>query len=107
MLGEAFEVITALDVVEATRIAAVIAGVNAAYGVDLQAEGVAAALGKNLVAAGLGVIAPDELAHRVNGGLIDAVVFHAAGHRAALASVEPAVRSPLQAVGAGMGILQA
>ncbi len=107
VLAEALLQIGALDVVKAARVAAVVAGEDAALRVDLQAEGVAAALGEDFVAARLRVIAPDELAHRVDRRLLAAVVLDVAGDGAALAGVQPAVRPPLQAVGAGVGVFQA
>ncbi len=49
MLAEAFLVIAALDVMEAAGVAAVVAAENPALLVDLDAEGVAASLGKDFV----------------------------------------------------------
>src|SRR5262249_53906581 len=103
VLAEALLVVAALDVVEATRVAPVVAGVHPTLGVEFQAEGIAAALGEDLVTATLGVVAPDKLTHRVNGtpgadttGL--AGTLDLSGDGAALASVEPAVGAPAQAV---------
>ncbi len=67
VLLEALAIIAALDVVEAARIAAVVAGEDAALLVDLDAEGVAAPFGEDLEALLLGMIAPDVLADHVDG----------------------------------------
>ena len=67
MLVEALLVVAALDVMKATRVAAVVPRKDASLGVDLDAKGVAAPFGEDLISAGLGVIPPDQLPHRVHG----------------------------------------
>src|SRR5262245_62153110 len=66
VLVEAFLIVSALDVVESPGIAAVVARVDPPHLVDLDAEGIAAPLREDLITPGLGMIAPDELAHRVD-----------------------------------------
>ena len=73
--------------VEAARVAAVVAGEESAFGVNLHAERVAAALGKDLVTARLGMVTPDELAHRVHRRLLHAIALDMAGNRAALGRI--------------------
>src|SRR5262249_5988937 len=63
VLGKAFLIVAALHIVEAAGVAAVVSRVDAALFVELQAEGIAAAFGEDLVATRLGVIAPNKLTH--------------------------------------------
>ena len=100
MLVEAFLVIAALHVVEPAGIAPVMSRINASLGVDLDTEGVAASLGKDLVPARLGVISPDQLAHGMAGFFagIEAGASHVAGDGRPLGRVEPAVGAPAEAV---------
>ena len=63
VLAEALLQVAALHVVKAAGVAAVVAAEDAALGVDLDAERVAAPFGEDLVLLLLGVIPPDELAH--------------------------------------------
>ena len=64
VLGEALAQVTALHVVEAPCITAVVPGKHPALRVELHPKRVAAALGEHLVAARPGMVAPDVLAHR-------------------------------------------
>ncbi len=100
MLVEAFLEIGPLHVVKSPRVASVVSREDASLGVDLHAERVAAPLGKDLVASGFGVIAPDQLPHRVHRllALVEARARHVAGHRRSLGRVDPAVGTPAQAV---------
>src|ERR1043165_453320 len=83
VLVEAFLRIAALDVVEAPRVAAVVAGKNAAFRIELDAKRVAAAFGKNLIAARFRMVAPDELTERIDSFLVvGAEAFDAPGDRA-------------------------
>ena len=70
MLAEAFLVVAALHVVKAAGVAAVVAGVDAALGVDFHAEGVAAPFGEDFIFLLLGVIPPDELPQRMDRHLV-------------------------------------
>ena len=83
--------------------------IDPSLGVDLDAERVAAPFGEDLVAARLGVIAPDELAHRVDGLFagIEARPSHVAGDRRPLGRVKPAVGAPAQAVDDRVRVFQA
>ena len=94
---ETFAQIRALHVVEAARVAAVVPGEKPAFVIELHAERVAAAFREHLVTLRLRVIAPDVLALRIHGVRL-AGAADVSCHRAALRGVEPAVRSPAQAV---------
>ena len=71
MLVEAFAVGGALHVIKAAGVAAVVAGVDAALSVDLDAERIAAAFGEDLETLLLGMIAPDVLADHLDRRLLD------------------------------------
>src|SRR6478672_8185725 len=92
---------------EAAGVAAVVTGKNSAFLVDLTAEGIASPFGEDLEAFGLRVIPPNLLAHRVGDWLL--VQARAQDFRrngATLAPVQPAVRSPAQAVHDRMSVFQ-
>ena len=92
---------------KATRVPAVVTGKNPAFTVNLTAERVATTFGKNFEPARLRVITPNLLPHGVRHRLfVQSRTHHAGSHRAALATIEPSVRSPSQAVDYGMRILQ-
>src|ERR1700722_7725428 len=99
MLVEPFLEITALHIMKAARVATVVPGIDASFGVDLGTKGIAPSLGEHLIAVRLGMIAPDQFTHRVRGLFagIKAWTSHVAGHRGSLRGIEPAVRTPLQA----------
>src|SRR5262245_24221775 len=83
-------VATALNVMPATRPAAVMAGVEAALCVHLEAEGVAAALGEDFKGACLRMVSPHHAAFEINSGEIRRVkagTGNATGSCAALCSV--------------------
>src|SRR5438270_12194541 len=108
MLFETFLEVSALHVMEAARVAAVVAGEDSTFGIQLAAEGVAAALGKDFEAFGFGMVAPDLLAHGLGDGLfVEAWTQNARGDRAALTGVEPAIRAPTQAVHDRMRVFEA
>ena len=97
-----FQIVAALDVVPASRFPAIVAGVEAALGVDLETKSVAAPFGENLVGARLGMIAPDHAAFEVDPRRVrwvESGPCDAAGSRAALRAVKPAVHAPHQPVG--------
>ena len=106
MFGEALAQITALHVVEAPRVAAIVPGEHPPLRVKLHAKRIATALGKHLVAACPGMVAPDVLPHGKNLVLIETGPPHLGRHRAALRSVKPAVRPPSQAVHHRMRVLK-
>ena len=60
------EVDAALDVVPATRVAAVVAGIHPAVAVELEPEGVARALAEDVILARLRVVAPDHAAFEMD-----------------------------------------
>jgi len=83
----------------AERLGGVAAGEELAVPIKVDAPGVAASLGEQLERAGPRMIAPDPLLK------LDAA--NVGRHGAALRPVEPAVRSPGQRVGEGVGVLHA
>ena len=91
---------------ESAGVAAVGSREDAAPGIDLDTERVAAALGEDLVPPRLGVVSPDQLAHRVNGLGVDSRPLDVARCCASLAGVQPAVRTPSQAVGHRVRVLE-
>ena len=60
---ESLSVVSALNVMKPASVAAVVAGKNAAFAVDFEAIGIAAALGENLEPPRTRLVSPDELAH--------------------------------------------
>ena len=104
------EVEAALDIMPAARLPAVVAGVEPALGVELETEGVAAALGENLVGARVRVITPHHAALEVHAGRgrrIEAGPRDATRRRAALSAVQPAVGSPDETVRRRVRVLEA
>src|SRR5262245_56911509 len=63
--------VSPLCLVEPARVAAVVPGKDPSLRVDLDAKRIPTPFGEHLVAAGFRVIAPDELAHRVQGSLVE------------------------------------
>src|SRR4051794_6540139 len=106
MLTKALLRIAALHIVKAARVAAVVPAENAAFGIDLRSERVAAPFSKDFVLALLWMIAPDELAERMRYFLLTRPA-NISRHRAALPTVEPTVGPPAETVGDGMRILDA
>src|SRR5882724_6864455 len=93
---------------EAAGVAAVVAGKDAALGIDLDAESIAAALAEDLELFRLRLITPDRLALDVrNRFLIQPGTRDLRGDGAAVRAIEPAVRPPAQAVGHGVCVLDA
>ncbi len=106
VLVEPLAVVSPLDVVEPSGVAAVVARVDPPLRVDLDAEGIAAPLGEDLVASRLGVVSPDELAHRVDRLVARPRPLHPPADRAPLRGVEPAVGAPAEAVDDRVRVLQ-
>ncbi len=98
VLAEALEVVGSLNVMT-ERLGGVAAREQLAVPVEVDAPGVAAALGEQLEPFGWWVIAPDALLK------LDAPDLR--GHRAALGPVQPTVGPPGQRVGEGVGVLHA
>ena len=107
MLAEPFLIISSLNIMKSSSVAAVVTGIDASFGVDLDAEGVAASFGEDFVSSCLGIISPDELAHRVDGASFDPITPHVAGDGAALRGVEPTVGAQSKTVDDGMRVLDA
>src|SRR6202011_6053111 len=81
---------------------------DAAFFIHLYAEGISAALGKNLEALRLGMISPDALADHARARFaVDPGPDDRRGHGASVRSIEPAVRTPAQAVRDRMRIFEA
>ncbi len=100
---------TALHKVPTAGAAAVVTGVEAAVRVELEAEGVAAALRENFVGAGARMVPPDHAAFEMHARRIRGIetgTRDPARGGAPLRAVEPAVRSPNQAVRDGVGVLE-
>ena len=106
VLAEALPQVAALHVVKPPGVTTVVSGVDPPLRIELHAEGVAAALREHLIAACLRVVPPDVLAHGKNLILVKTGSGHLGCHRAALRRVEPAVRSPAQAVDHRVRVLQ-
>ena len=103
------EIKPVLHVVKTARAAAVVAGEQAAGGIEFQSENVAAALGENLELAGVGgdnarPCSPRSIDRARRG--VDAGACDAATHRAALCAVQPAVWPPRDAVGHRVRVLK-
>src|SRR5205814_2311534 len=98
VLAKALDVIAALDVM-AERLGGVAAGEELAVAIEVDPPGVAAPFGEQLELPGDGVVAPDALLE------LDAA--DVGRHRAALRPIQPAIGSPGQRVGEGVGILHA
>src|SRR5207244_1708952 len=95
------------DIVEAARVAAVVAGEDAAFGINLDAERVAAPFRINLETLLFGMIAPHVLADHLDRRVLAPRPSDVGRHRAAVGAVEPAVGPPAQIAGAGVRVLQA
>ena len=104
VLAPAFDAVAALLVVHAAR-GSVGAGEEAAFAVDLQAEGVAAAFRVDFKGLLDGVVAPDALALPFH--VLGIGAAHVASGGAAVRAIEPAVHAPLQTSGNAVGVLQA
>ena len=90
VLGEAFDVVAALHLVQADDVAAVRAGDGVAVAIEVESPGVAAPFAEQLEALGRRMVAPDAL--------LKADAANVGRHGAALRAIEPAVGAPLQRV---------
>ena len=61
MFPESFAIVTPLHIVEATSVAAVVARIDAAFIINLTAEGVATAFSKDLIDLFFRMVSPDQL----------------------------------------------
>ncbi len=94
---------------EPAGVAAVMAGIDASLGVDLDAEGITPSFGEDFVSARFGVISPDQLSHGVVGFFtgIEPGARDVAGDGRPLGGVEPAVGAPAKAVDDGVRVFEA
>ena len=105
-----FQVDALLHMMPAPGIAAVVPAEEAAFAIEGDPKGVATALCENFIPPPLGVITPDHAPFHKNRRsifLTNSWLGDPAGGRAALSPVDPAIRSPGEAIGHAMGILQA
>lgn len=103
------QVESTLDEVPAAGASTVVAGVEAADGIELESVGVAAAFGEDLESPGVGVVTPDHAAFEVDAGCVRWIETRSrdtTGHGAALATVEPAVRPPREAIRDCVGVFE-
>ena len=108
MFFESLAKVSPLDVMIPPCFTSVVPRKDAALGIDLATERVASTFGKDLVAAGFRMVAPNQLPLRINWFVaIDIGTYDIAGDRTALRAVQPAVRAPHQTVGDRMRVLQA
>ena len=104
VFAPAFDAVAALLVVHAAS-GSVRAGKEAAFAVEVEAEGVSAALGVDFKSLLLRMVAPDALAfpfHVLGVGTADV-----AGGGAAVGTVQPAVHAPLQIRGDAVRVFEA
>ena len=99
VLAPVLDETAALRIMHAARVAVVGAGEGAAVAVEIEAIRIAAAFGEDLKAFGRWMIAPNRLAEK-----FDALNLSCAC--AAVRAVNPAVRSPAQAIRARVSVLQ-
>ena len=104
VFAPAFDAVAALFVVHATGAAVVGAGEDAAFAVDVQAEGVATAFGVDFEGFFLRMVAPDALAFPLH--ILGVGTGNVAGGGAAIGAVKPAVHAPGEAGGDAVGVLQ-
>src|SRR5437868_2121528 len=107
MFFKAFTVRASLYIMEAARVAAVVAGIDTAKIIDLNAEGVAASLRVNFETLLFRMIAPHMLADHLNRLVLVAGPRDLGRYRAAVRPIEPAVRAPAQTTCAGVRVFQA
>src|SRR2546423_840292 len=108
MLFEAFLQVSTLLIVEAARVAAVVPGEDATFGIDLAAKSIAPAFGKNFEPPGLGMVAPDLLPHGFRDRfVVEPGAKNVGSDGAALAGIEPAVGTPMQTVDDRVSVLEA
>ena len=106
VFGESFLEIPSLDIVEASCVAAVVAGKNTAFGIELDTERVTASFGEDLIHVSFGVVTPNQLSHRADRRVVTSRTAHFATNRAALGGIEPSVGSPREAVDDRVRILE-
>src|SRR5262245_2117312 len=106
VLLEALAIITALNIVEPARVAAVVAGVEPPQRINFDAESVAAAFSEDFECLLFRMVAPDMLANHLNGWIFEAGARDIGAHGAAVGAVKPAINSPAQAVRRRVAIFQ-
>ena len=103
------QVEAALHVMPASCATAVVPRVEPPDRIKLEPEGVATALGEDFEGTRPRVVSPDHAAFEVDARMpfgIEPRTHDAAGDGAALASVDPAIRTPDEAVRGGMAVLK-
>ena len=106
VFGEAFSKVAALWVVKTASVSTVVSGIDPTGGIDLDTKSVTASFGKNFIDFPAWVVSPNELAHGSRRLLVDSGSNDCAGDRAALSGIQPAIWTPSQTVGAGVGVFQ-
>src|SRR5688572_6518359 len=99
MLGKALDVIGTLGVMESSRRSVVGSRKQPSLAVKFHTPRISAALGEKLELSRLRVIAPDGLSQKFHS-------LYVRGSGAPLGAVQPAVRSPVQAVGHRVSVFQ-
>jgi len=86
VLAETFlDTVAALGVMKAPRVSAVVSGIEPSFLIELDTKGIPATFGKDLIDFLFRMIAPDQLAKRLNGFTVFlAGLFHFAGDRTSL-----------------------
>src|ERR1044071_9878327 len=106
MLFKTLLLIRTLRIIKAARVAAVVPGESAPLRIHLETERVAAALGENFKAFGLGMISPHQLAEKMHRGPVDSGADNTPGGRASVASIQPAIWPPAQTIRHRMRVLK-
>ena len=104
MFAPALDAIAALLVVHPARRAVVRAGEDAAFAVNLEAVGIAAAFGIDFKDFAERVEAPDALTFPAN--VLTAPAAHVARGGATVRAIEPAVHTPFEAGGGAVRVLE-
>src|SRR4051794_24062194 len=107
VLLEALAIVTALHVVKATCIAAIVPGEDAAQAINLDAKGVAAAFSEYFESLFFRMITPNVLADHGHRRTLVAGDRDFCRDGAAVCSIEPTVRAPAQAACAGVRVFKA
>ena len=105
VLSKSFAIVTALHIMEASSIAAIVARIDAALFIDFTAERITSAFREDFIDLLFGMVTPDQLTQRPNWRICAARLFNSSGHRAALPSIEPSIRTKPQTVDDRMRVL--
>ena len=91
---------------EAASVTAIVSGINSSLGIQSKPKRITTSLGKDFEDALFRMISPNLLTHRLDHRGISAWTFHHRCYCAALASIEPAVRTKPDAVDDRMRIFK-